>query len=159
MATCAIRLGNGGMALVDEADYERVSRYTWTLDKNGYVVRKDGKRKLLLHRFILDAPPGYDVDHINHDRLDNRRANLRLATRSQNNANSGPRPGASRFKGVSRHEGAWRAEICVNGKRRRLGRYRNEIAAAKAYDRAAWAAWGEFAYLNFPQELRGERRP
>ena len=151
-----IPLSRGRVALVSDEDYERVSAHKWSLDRNGYAVRVTGarpRRKVMLHRFILDAPRGFDVDHINGDLLDTRRTNIRLATRAQNNANTGPRPGStSRYKGVRLAEGGrvWLAEISVNSHKRTIGRFADETAAALAYDAAAAAAWGEFARLNFP---------
>lgn len=155
-----VPLSQGKTALIDDEDYERVVLHKWCCDRNGYVVRKifvsrDGKkqpRKIMLHRFILNAPPGMDVDHINHDLLDNRRSNIRLATRSQNSANRPSKSGSSsRYKGVVWHErvNPWRAKIAVNGKQQHLGYFATEEEAAHAYDKAAYAAWGEFAHLNF----------
>ena len=93
------------------------------------------------------------VDHINHNGLDNRRANLRIATASQNNANSrrGMNRGRSKYKGVWWDEkaGKWRAGIKCQGKCIHLGMFDDEIEAAKAYDRAAGLYHGEFAVLNF----------
>jgi hypothetical protein len=89
--------------------------------------------------------------------LDCRRHNLRKATRSQNVANSGSRKGAaSKYKGVHfrRDRNTWRAEITINGRKRNLGTFKEEADAARAYDAAAYATWGEFAYLNFPDELQ-----
>lgn len=96
--------------------------------------------------------PDGDVDHKNGDRADNRPDNLRECTRSQNMQNRGStRSGTSRFKGVSwcRQTGKWRASIKVHGKVRQLGRFTNEIDAAKSYDRACADVHGEFAKLNF----------
>lgn len=156
-----IPLQNGKVALVSECDFERVSQYRWSCDNNGYACRMesffvDGKRKrrkILLHRFVTGTPKGTDIDHRNRVRLDNRRENLRVATRSQNTANSSYVTGASRYKGVSHYKrnGKWRAEITVNRVRRHLGTFACEVDAARAYDMAALAAWGEFAYLNFPE--------
>jgi hypothetical protein len=147
-------------ALIDDEDYEQLSQYKWTLDKNGYVVRKSGGRKnpkkVMLHRFIMNAPPGFDVDHIDHDLLNNCRANLRICTRSQNNANRLPLSGStSQYKGVSWNSQRryWSVYHTAYGQRRWLGSFDNEVEAAITYDNAAYAAFGEFAYLNFPERF------
>ena len=158
--TKEVPLTRGQFALVDDQDYERVSQYKWTLDKNGYAVRKAGGRKnpkkIMLHRFIMDAPTGYDVDHVDHDLLNNTRRNLRICTRSQNNANRISLPGSSsQYKGVSWNasRGLWQVFQTAYGKRRWLGTFDDERRAAMAYDDAAYAAFGDFAYLNFPKRL------
>lgn len=162
--TRRIPLSRGLVALVDDCDYARVSQFKWSADGNGYACRmvtighKDGKRirrKIMLHRFILDAPPDKQVDHRNHDLLDNRRGNLRLATVAQNRANARPvGGGTSSFRGVwcTARDEQWRAEIVIRGTRHHLGHFACEQQAAQAYDHAALAAWGEFAYLNFPEQ-------
>jgi len=157
----SIPLTRGAVTLVSDEDYEWIGQYKWCLDNNGYAVGKrrilgeDGEhrtKKVLLHRFIMDAPKGLDVDHINHVLLDNRRENLRIATRSQNTANGYVQQGKSHFKGVYAYKCAdkWRAGICVNGVRKHIGVFSTQEDAGLAYDAAAFAAWGEFAYLNFP---------
>lgn len=96
------------------------------------------------------------IDHKNGNGLDNRRSNLRFCTNAQNQHNQrkwGSRSGkplSSRYKGVSWHRrGHWRAKIQAQGKRRYLGQFQSEEAAARAYDRAARELHGEFAVLNF----------
>lgn len=105
------------------------------------------------HRCLSD---GYVVDHINCDGLDNRRANLRLATRQQNKCNSRPnsRGGTSRYKGIfwAKDRKKWRAAITFKGKTIRLGQFDNEVEAAKVRDAAAKKYHGQFAWLNFPDE-------
>jgi hypothetical protein len=148
--------------VVDLADLERVRPYSWlvlavssTTYAQAWTRGQDGRRRnILLHRLIVDAPQDVQVDHINHDGLDNRRANLRLATRSQNQANMRAETigATSRYKGVSweKFTQRWKACITVHGKGVTLGRYGAEEEAARAYDQAAIEAWGEFACVNFP---------
>ena len=116
-----------------------------------------------MHHLAIDVPPGCFCDHINHNGLDNRKANLRVATRKQNvwhrRKFSGrtydglKRPSRSKYKGVdfvSANGGkCWRVRIRVNGKRIYLGSFKDEIEAAKVYDIAAKKYYGEFAALNF----------
>lgn len=145
-------------ARVDAADQALVAPYNWRAQPraNGkvYVVATWANTTLYMHRLILGAPSGADVDHINNDGLDNRRANLRLASRSQNLANTRKRAGTytSQFKGVYRARRKWAASIKVNQVRKSLGEYHSEEDAARAYDAAARAAWGPFARLNFPED-------
>lgn len=154
-------LSRGLVALVDASDYDWLMQWKWSCDGNGYACRMesyyvDGKRrrrKIMLHRFILNAPPSMEVDHKFHNKLDCRRSELRLVTQYQNRCNSRPnQKGSSRYKGVCLHKGngRWSAEIHVNGRKLYLGLYACEEDAALAYDRNALRAWGDFAYLNFP---------
>lgn len=108
-----------------------------------------------MHRFILDAPTGLEVDHIDKDGLNNQRDNLRIASRIQNSWNNGPNSkNKSGFKGVSfrKETKKWVAHIIVNGKQIYLGGFDNKVDAAKAHDKAARELEGEFAYLNFPEQ-------
>lgn len=160
-----IRVGAAHVALVDAADYTRLACYNWRLLRGHkgklYAHAKFGGASLYMHRMVAGTQPGYETDHINGDGLDNRRINLRTATASQNRANMGKphlpegRPSSSIYKGVSwvASRGRWLAAIHVNGRSRNLGRYTTEVEAARAYDRAALAAWGEFAKVNFPDEV------
>jgi hypothetical protein len=101
-----------------------------------------------MHRLILDTPKGFDTDHLNGDKLDNRRSNLRVATRQQNQANQKAHGGASIFKGVDFRHGLWQAQIGVNYNRRFLGFFDTQRAAAQAYNEAAIQCFGEYAKLN-----------
>ena len=156
-----IPLTQGKFAIVDAEDYDRLSKYKWCANKSRrsyYAVRSNGQRQIRMHRMITSAPKGLFVDHINHNGLDNRKTNLRLCTESQNNLNRRPYGKTSRYKGVSRHKKTNRylAAICYQGKRFHLGTFRDEVDAAKAYDKKARELFGQFAYLNFPEEVREE---
>ncbi|MGA2323997.1 MAG: HNH endonuclease [Sedimentisphaerales bacterium] len=159
-----IYLGEDEWTILDQQDYYRFGNLKWTISGNGkkfYATRflkiAPGKTKTLsLHRAIMNAPKGLVVDHINGESLDNRRANLRLATQSQNSCNKRKRKNtSSQFRGVSfyKPQGVWNAYINVAGKRIQLGYFDSEIEAAKAYDAAARKYHGEFARLNFPEEV------
>jgi hypothetical protein len=157
------KVAAGRVALVDDDDHELVSQHTWIAlrTRRPGVFYAYSNTQVLMHRLILGCPE-FDADHIDGNGLNNQRHNLRLATRSQNLANMRPRAGgSSRFKGVhwDRVNGRWRAMIQVNGHMRAIGRYSTEEAAARAYDAAALAAWGEFACPNFPGRPLHDRRP
>jgi hypothetical protein len=155
-----VRVGRDHFALVDSADYPLVTEFRWYLLRghNGKLYAYTG-RSTYMHRLIAQTQPGFETDHVNGDGLDNRRANLRTATASQNRANMGKprRPDgsvhSSRFKGVSwdKSRSKWQAKIVWRGKHKNLGRYESEELAARVYDLAALTQWGEFAQLNFPE--------
>ena len=104
-----------------------------------------------MHRLVINAQKGTMVDHINRNRLDNRKENLRLCTMQENRRNSAKKKGsASPFKGVMRvtHRPAWRAFIKYDDKNHYLGYFKSEVEAAQAYNEAAKEHFGEFAVLN-----------
>lgn len=155
---CWVRVSRGKWTLVDEAIAAKVIAVgRWTLGSHGYVYRNprvDGRQTTLaLHAFVVGERSTIDVDHENRDKLDNRRNNLRPATRQQNLANRRA-TGTSGFKGVSWHSRRqkWRATIKVNYRQRHLGLFAIAVDAARAYDAAAREAFGEFALVNFPGE-------
>jgi len=152
---CRIELSGGYFALVSPEDFAEFSRYKWSAsNKRGmvYAVRRKNGRTVYMHREIMRAHKGTFVDHKNLRIWDNRRCNLRICTQRQNQANRGPRGGASQYVGVVRCGDKWEARICYRGKLLCLGRYDTEIEAAKARDRKAYELHGEFAYLNFPED-------
>lgn len=125
-----IPLTKGRFTLVDDADFEWLNQWKWYLSGNGYATRTS--KHIRMHRVINNTPDGYDTDHINRDKLDNRRDNLRSVTRSQNNFNSlPPKDNKSGVKGVwwSERWQLWYAQIKVNGKRYNLGSSKNKNEA------------------------------
>jgi len=150
-----VRLTPSGIALIDDEDFELLAGFRLRLlqqKTSRYVQFSCNKKVTLLHRFLLNAPKGIYVDHINNDGLDNRRSNLRLCTPSQNQAWSWKRVTGttSPFKGVSGSTNHWRAAIIHQGKKSYIGSFRNQIDAALAYDEFAKSLFGEFAMVNFP---------
>ena len=150
-----IRLTRGKFAIVDAEDYGRLSRHKWhACGRKGccYACRSHNGKTIEMHREILDAPAGMVCDHRNHNRLDNRRRNLRICTPSQNCQNRRPQPGGtSRYKGVywNRDARKWLARIQHRGRLIHIGCYDYEADAAIAYDDMAIELFGEFACLNF----------
>lgn len=151
-----IYLTQGKVALVDDEDFLRINQFKWHArwheQTQSYYAqrmtsRKLGKqRSIQMHREVLGASVGVQVDHINCDTLDNRRSNLRLATNAQNVMNSGVRcDNKSGFKGVTKDRDRWSARITLSGKTMRLGSFRTPEEAHAAYCAAAKALHGEFA--------------
>lgn len=162
--TLFVPLTQGAYTKIDIRDAARVMRKRWYLfrdPKTGrkYAVREEHGVSIRLHRYLLNAPPSKDVDHVNGDGLDNRRRNLRKATAAQNARNARKRKNStSRYKGVCADISSgspWRARIRVDGRLIHLGRFKIEKQAARAYDDAARRLHGEFARINFP--ARDER--
>jgi hypothetical protein len=141
---------NGSFKL-DKGDYEKCRPYIWGKDYKGYVVYNYGGNvlRIRMHRFILNAPDDVQVDHINGDKSDNRRANLRVCTPCENAYNRKvPSNNTSGFKGVRNVKGRWAAGITVNKKYIHLG-YFDDIQEAAAVRKEAEDRYhGEFAYKN-----------
>jgi hypothetical protein len=145
-----------GIILIDAEDHERISAIKWISHKNlrntyarGVITRKPKQKMVYLHRFLMNPPDGYMVDHINGNGLDNRRCNLRIVTRSQNFWNARVSIGTkSGFKGVEPDGDKFRARLQCNKKRFDFGLHDTAIEAALAYNRGALEHFGEFARLN-----------
>lgn len=156
-----IQLNQGQFALIDDDDFEKITGFgKWSLIANGYAGRtiKPGKqpglkvnKTIWMHRIIMDAPKGMFVDHIDGNKLNNQKSNLRVCSRAQNGQNRGaPKSNTSGFKGVHWFPACnkWRSRIVVNKKAISLGLFDCKIEAAKAYNIAALEYHGEFANVN-----------
>ena len=160
-----IKLGNGLWAKISEEDADVISLGSWTAhaSKSGYYacMRKTMggiRTRVWLHSLIMEELIGRPlkkdelVDHINQDKLDCRRENLRMANRTQNNANKGKRSGqtSSKYKGVSfdKKRKKWRSYIVIDRKLKHLGLFNDEKDAARAYNKSAKEVFGEFSHTN-----------
>jgi hypothetical protein len=157
-------ISKGEFTKVDDELYEFVSQWKWYLDSKGYAARgiyyytESGQQKhkvVRMHREVLAYVglllSNQQVDHINHDKLDNRLFNLRVATAAQNTCNQGLKANnKSGYKGVwfNKTTGKWIAKIKVSGRTITLGRFLTGEDAACAYNKAALEYHGEYAYLN-----------
>ena len=144
------------VVIVDDEDYEWLNQWRWYLGNEGYAQRNDysdGNHTIIrMHNLLLDAKNGHWIDHINRNKLDNSKNNLRHATALQSIGNIGlASHNTSGYKGVSHMKGAnkWRAYIKISRKQKSLGHFNSPEDAAMAYNRAAIDHFGqEFAFLN-----------
>ena len=149
-------LTQGKVAVVDDDMYEVFIQRKWHLNSEGYAVGYEGSefgdKRIRMHRVVVSAPDGMEVDHINGDKLDNRRENLRICTHAQNTLNQGIRnDNKSGFKGVfwDKQSGKYRAQIRANKQTFYLGWFDDAEQAARAYDEKARELHGKFARTNF----------
>lgn len=149
-----IPLTRGKKTIIDDQDFDRISKYKWCIHCDSYAVTSINGKIVMMHRFLLKTPEGFDTDHINGNKLDNRRSNLRIVTRSQNMANTRiRRSNKSGYKGVfyfkfGHRSKRWKAKIKVNYKMIDLGYFLTKEEAAKVYNLAAVKHFGEYALLN-----------
>ena len=162
-----IPLTKNKFAIVDDKDFERLNRFKWSASSRSYggfaasrecncPLVKDSYAFIYMHRQITSCPKGLEVDHISHNTLDNRRINLRIVTKGQNQMNSKPKTGSvSKYKGVFRLKNSkkWMAQIRFNGKATYLGLFKDEVEAAKKYNTKAKELFGEFAFLNVVNKI------
>ncbi len=132
-----IKLTQNKFALVDDLDFEWLNQWKWWTDSSGYAVRDIGgrknKKRILMHRFLNQTPEGFSTDHINHNRLDNRKKNLRTLTQQKNCFNSSlSKNNKSGVSGVSWYKNGWVARIKINYKGIYLGRFENLNDAIEA---------------------------
>lgn len=135
MRACEIPLTKGRTVVVDQDDYWLLRIFKWHCD-TGYASNKDLGS---MHRFLMRAPVGMCVDHIDGDRLNNRRENLRVVTTQQNQSNRRNGYGKSKYVGVaweSAHE-RWKVTVMHQGKQHYVGVFRDELQAAAAYNKAS----------------------
>lgn len=151
------KYGLGKFALVDDEDFESLSRHKWYVTERGRARRRndEGTGNCSMSREIMGFPEG-EVDHANRDKLDNQKSNLRVCSHRQNNGNKGlGKTNTSGFKGVSwrKRDKVWEAGIKHKGKTIHIGNFQGRFEAAEAYDAKATELFGEFAWTNFPSEL------
>jgi hypothetical protein len=142
-----IKLTKNKVAQVSDEDYSKISKRRWQYHSKGYAISGGD----LMHRVIMEVKKGQYVDHVNGNKLDNRRENLRVCTLSQNNMNrKGYNGKTSKYKGVSRHKqtGKWIACITVKKKQTYIGLFVTQEDAALAYNKKAKSLHGEYATLN-----------
>jgi|CXWK01.1.fsa_nt_gi hypothetical protein len=143
--------GPGKSFIIDDEDYDLVSKWRWNIDDKNVVKRKvydKGKKySQILARMLLKPEKGMEVDHINGNRLDNRRSNLRICTRVQNEVNK-PSQNKHGFKGIMKKFRRWGAYAQKDGHVFYLGTFATKEEAARAYNKKAKELHGEFAWLN-----------
>ena len=152
-----IKLSQGKVALVDDEDFEYLNQWKWTAAKGGhtfYAIRNymiDGVvTRVYMHRLIIKPEGRSQVDHKDHNGLNNQRSNLREVTHAQNQHNRTTKGFSSKYKGVdfNKRKGKWRARITKNCQQIHLGEYSSPEEAAIVYNKAAITLHGEFAHIN-----------
>lgn len=160
MSMKEIKLTKGFVTQVDDEDYEYLNQLKWHVYKrhNTFYAQHtvtliNGNRtNIQMHRLIMNPPNNMQIDHINHNGLDNQKNNLRICTQSQNSMNQNShKNSSSKYKGISWHKlrSKWESQIKYKGKHIHIGLYKTEVEAAKAYDEKAKELFGEFAHINF----------
>jgi len=153
-------LNSDKLMKVDDEDYEELSKHKWWFNNKGYphtYIYVDNKRtSIFMHQILIKPPKGLQIDHIDRDKLNNQRDNLRIATQSQNNMNRIKQKNtSSKYKGVSWHKEhkKWRAYITFKDKYIHLGYFTNEDDAGRAYNKRAKELFNKYANLNIIMEF------
>lgn len=145
-----ILVSNKLVSFVDDDDFDLLMRFKWWLSTKGYAFTHIKRKYTSMHRMVSNPPLGMNVDHINRNKLDNRKSNLRFATTRQNIANSGPRKhNKLGVKGVTwdgMGKKGYMARIRINGVPKYLGRFLTVGEAAEAYANYAKMYYGDFAH-------------
>jgi hypothetical protein len=150
-------LKHGETCILDDIDSDLID-YNWIKGKSSKYARKSIKNlakwetvylhKIIIKRMNIEIPDGWLVDHIDRNKLNNSRSNLRVATNRQNSINKNLKPNEVRYRGVYKHYDKYIAQITLNSKVTHLGRYNNKEDAAVAFNNAAIKYYGDFAVLN-----------
>jgi hypothetical protein len=142
-------------AIVDDEDYEWLVQWKWLYTSGGYAARRT--KKIYMHREIMHTPSGMYTDHINGNKLDNRKCNLRICTNTENTRNQKMhKNNNSGYKGISwsQRNKKWGVSVWEENKHNWLGYFSSPVEAAKVYDKKAAELFGEFAKLNFPDNTK-----
>jgi len=150
-----IELSRNQVTIVDDEDFDILNQYKWFCSNSGYAMRApwptQKPKHLIMHRIILNCPKGLQVDHINGNKLDNRKSNLRIVEEKYNHLNI-----AKRCTNKSGHKGVdwrpekqkWRARINLHKKAYSLGHYDNIVDAIEAYNKAAKILYGKYERIE-----------
>ena len=155
-----IPLTQGEFAQVDNDLFDDLNKFKWCIQRGrntSYAISSIGhgklSRRIYMHRLIMELrDQSLFIDHKDRNGLNNQIKNLRICTASQNSMNRTSSVGNSTFKGVSYRDGGYNSQIKVGGSLIIIGKFSDEIEAAKQYDKAAIKYHGEFACLNFPKK-------
>ncbi len=160
------KYGDGKFVILDDWNYEFISKDTWHVDWRGYVVRNvwvdvNGIKKcktIQIHALINKTPKGFDTDHKNRNKLDNREENLRTCTEIESARNQTKKSNKNKYKGVYTQalSGRFIVMCAVHKKNETWGTYDSEEFAARVHDYVAHKFHKDFAYLNFPNEVPSE---
>lgn len=142
-------LTKGKVALIDLSDVDAVQKHQWYFSSGYAITNTPNNGRLYLHRFLLQPSNKQLVDHINRDKLDNRKNNLRICKSSDNNHNRALN-NPNGFRGITwnKRKHKWASQISIGNKNKGLGYFTSKLDAARAYDEKALELYGRYARLN-----------